>query len=163
MIVESHKRKSTENLTYEVYFAGACNVRWTPSFRCSNTSTKWVLDSRATSHLYYDILFLMVRKNTEGTPFNQQCATPIGAKGRMNIYKGRMNIWILTNVGKFWKSIIFHATYRVPNLRTNLLSIAKITDGGDPVTFSKQGVAGSWWTEQYSLPGRTNWRPIRLK
>ncbi|XP_077277091.1 uncharacterized protein LOC143905509 isoform X1 [Temnothorax americanus] len=92
-------------------------------------STKWCLDSGCTSHLCGDKkLFENTKNISSGLKLANNTTTKIKAMG---------NIKITTAVDDEEMNIRLKDTLYVPDLRTNLLSVAKIVDNQHQVLFTK--------------------------
>lgn len=126
---KADRQKGNISSTDELYFANAHNSEHSPGSPV--TSNRWCLDSGAISHLCNNrSLFVNVREMQSGLHLASSATTAINAKG---------NVQISTQVGQQEKSIILQDTYLVPDLRTNLLSVAKLVDKGNTVTFTQKG------------------------
>ncbi|KMQ87943.1 retrovirus-related pol polyprotein from transposon tnt 1-94 [Lasius niger] len=102
------------------------------AFLAGTTETgKWCLDSGATSHFSYEACKFGVNMNTKREKLNlaNKNSTQITGEGT-----ARLN----TNIHGELRSIHLENTQLVPDLRMNLLSVAKITDHGYDVVFNKQ-------------------------
>lgn len=123
---DSQKGKLTQD---DVYFADARTSDH--STQAVAISRKWCLDSGATSHLCNDdSLFVNTQRVNSGLRLASSATTAIDAMG---------DVKISTRVGKSDKSITLRETYHVPDLRTNLMSVAKLVDKGNTVTFTRHG------------------------
>lgn len=92
----------------------------------------WVLDSGCTSHLCgSDVLFNTINK-ASNVRLNLASDATIEVKG-----EGEVCISVSSDKGKGKKLIEFRDTLYVPNLRSNLISVAKITDKNFEVTFKR--------------------------
>lgn len=97
---------------------------------CDERETRWCLDSGCTSHLCND-----------GGRFTQSSdikhATLNLANHTSAEVKGRGTVRIETTNGETVKGIQLKDTLHVPDLRSNLMSVAKIVDAEYTVTFDK--------------------------
>lgn len=96
----------------------------------SRASSRWCLDSGASSHVCKDIAdFSNVAKiGNEKLNLANDMTTEIVAKGTVNFK---------SEVFGETKNIFLNDALHVPDLRTNLLSVGKITDRGNEVLFKK--------------------------
>lgn len=97
-----------------------------------NTSRAWILDSGCTAHLCADEdVFSSMSKSTKIT---LNLASQASAKVEGT---GLVILAVPSSDGQ--RSIELKNTLFVPDLRTNLISVSKITDKGHTVTFTKTG------------------------
>ena len=139
VIAECRKKKRNEreaNLadnTDESYLIECCNDEPTQALYSHGNpyATPWCLDSGATSHLCSnEAMFTSSKTVDSGLRLASSAVTPVAAIG---------NVKITTNVGKHSKRIELRNVLYVPELRTNLLSVSKLVDKGNHVTFTKEG------------------------
>lgn len=127
---EGTEKSNTEkaNTTTDVFHADeARNV--TAAETCKNaTNEKWCLDSGCTSHLCKDFQ-LFAHKTCSGIKLANETTARATARGDVNI---------VTSNGEKNREVMLTNTLYVPDLRTNLLSIAKIVDRDHEVLFTKR-------------------------
>lgn len=126
---EAEKGEKASNTEVENFFVEVAQYS-SPEAPKRNPS-QWCLDSGCTSHLCNDIRILNDSVRTASNiRLANDATSAVNAKG---------NVEILTSVGNTSKRIRLENTLHVPELRTNLLSVAKIVDKGCEVVFgSKQ-------------------------
>lgn len=113
------------------------------------SESKWCLDSGCTSHMCKDERKFQQLSHLEGESLNlANCnSTEICAKGTVQVN-------ILSN--KNQKVLKLENTLLVPDLRSNLLSVSKITDSGHNVLFTREGAF------VHNIEGETKWYAERL-
>jgi len=91
----------------------------------------WCIDSGCTSHMCNDVdVFQEIDLKGHGK-FNM-------ANSESTDIRGRGSAFLATDVNGCEKVVTFHDTLYVPDLRTNLISVAKITEKGYRVIFDKK-------------------------
>ena len=91
---------------------------------------KWCIDSGCTSYLCKDPrLFTQSHKTDEGVRLANDATAKVTAKG---------DVRIIASNGKHDRQITLCNALCVPDLRTNLMSVAKIVDKGYEVLFTKR-------------------------
>ncbi|EFN71642.1 Putative transposon Ty5-1 protein YCL075W, partial [Camponotus floridanus] len=92
----------------------------------------WCIDSGCTSHLCRDEEKFEEISNTENTRLNlaNHGSTDIKAKGTVKV---------TATDGNTTRAVYLENTLHVPDLRNNLISVAKITDAGNRIIFTKEG------------------------
>ncbi|CAK9826054.1 Retrovirus-related Pol polyprotein from transposon TNT 1-94 [Anthophora retusa] len=93
---------------------------------------KWCLDSGCTSHLCNDANRFQTIKKANHSLLNL-------ASNATTTVDGRGTVEIVTRVGGTTRNINLEETLYIPDLRSNLLSVAKITDRDLDVVFNKYG------------------------
>jgi len=122
---ETEKDEKTSNTEVETFFADITQ-HLSPEFSKRDTS-QWCLDSGCTSHLCNDIRMLNESvRTTSNIRLANDATSTVDSKG---------NVEIFTSVGNMNKRIRLENALHVPDLRTNLLSVAKITDKGYEIVF----------------------------
>ena len=123
-------RKPAVKIVNELYYAkcratsDACTVYEDPERKY------WCLDSGCTTHLCKDkSKFIQLQPSThEKLNLASNASTNVEAKG---------NVYIQTKLDNNIKQINFGDALYVPDLRVNLVSVAKITEKGNKVIFKK--------------------------
>lgn len=112
--------------------ASHCNEGPENAFRTETSSKKnrWCLDSGATSHLCRKEGMVNTWIPAEGAKLNLACNSSAAVRA-----KGTVRLPVTD--GQNSRSVNFENTLFVPDLRVNLLSVAKITDKGLRVVFSR--------------------------
>lgn len=124
VIAECRKKKKSENSRNN-------HEECTFVAQTKQPTNMWCLDSGATSHLCKDkSLFTNIQKIHSGIRMADSTTTPIRAIG---------NVKIFANSGNTSKSVLLTNALHVPDLHTNLLSVAKLVDKDHTVTFHRQG------------------------
>lgn len=102
------------------------------SFQAENSAKrdKWCLDSGSTSHLCYNKFCFEQIIKSDNVKVNL-------ASDAYTEVKGKGSVKILGTNGKENRSIHLENTLHVPSLRSNLISVSKIADTGNSVTFTK--------------------------
>lgn len=114
----------------EVYFIDHDTMESAKMSNCIGKSDRWCMDSGCTSHLCNNWdSFTSIKKIQSGLKLASSAVTPVIAKG---------DVQISTSDGKSSKSIKLKNTLYVPDLRTNLVSIAKIVDNNCKFTFTSE-------------------------
>jgi len=94
------------------------------------SSYSWCLDSGCSSH--------MCGEKSRFTKIGKSDATNVNlADHSSTVVEGKGAVKASVRVGKGIQNLQFEETLYVPNLRSNLLSVGKITDRGHSVTFTK--------------------------
>ena len=128
------KKKSVDqkaSIASEAYFTAAIANESTQLSNNISANHGWCLDSGCTSHLCNDKnLFTNSEEVQSGLRLASNATTQVTAKG---------DVKIATSNGDQSKSITLENTLYVPDLRTNLLSVTKIVDRENEVTFRKDG------------------------
>ncbi|CAB0041972.1 unnamed protein product [Trichogramma brassicae] len=97
-------------------------------FTSTTTSAKWCLDSGSTSHVCGDKSVLKnITRHNGSLQLASNTTAAIRAKGDVNIVPGDDST-----------IVTLKDTLLVPDLRTNLMSVAKVVDAGFDVKFSKK-------------------------
>ena len=132
---DCRKRKKQEtdkanNTEVDTFFAEVVQYSTGPS---GNTaSSQWCLDSGCTSHLCKDIRMMTKPISTQSDIKLANSATSsVRAKGEVEL---------LTQIKDRDKRIKLENALHVPDLRTNLLSVAKIADKGYCISFDSKEV-----------------------
>ena len=95
------------------------------------TSDKWCLDCGATSHVLSDRKRLTsIVKSTNICSLNLADSTTTKIQGMGDVH-------LTTSDGKNERKFVSNKTLLVPDLRSNLMSVSKITDTGHEVNFKK--------------------------
>ncbi|CAK9801103.1 Retrovirus-related Pol polyprotein from transposon TNT 1-94 [Anthophora plagiata] len=94
----------------------------------------WCLDSGCTTHLCRDSSKFIRMKPTD-------CKKLSLANNASALVKAKGNVCIRTCMNQEMKDIEFEDTLYVPDLRSNLMSVARITDKGNSVIFKKREAA----------------------
>jgi len=97
---------------------------------CDKRETRWCLDSGCTSHLCNDGGRFTQSSDVKNATLNLANHTSAEVKGRGTVR-------IETKNGETVKGIQLKNTLHVPDLRSNLMSVAKIVDAECTVTFDK--------------------------
>lgn len=129
---DCRKRKTQEaekanNTEVESFFAEASQYSSSEAAKGTDAS-QWCLDSGCTSHLCKDARMLTNSISTRSDiRLANNATSTVDAKG---------NVELLTRVNNKTKRVRLENTLHVPDLRTNLLSVAKIVDKGYQVVFN---------------------------
>lgn len=117
------------NQVEEVYYVAGGNADENKGMKQENLEERWCLDSGCTTHLCKDINLLQdLEPRTDMLSLADKNSTKVEGRGTVNIEVE----------GQSHKKIInLQDTLHVPNLRTNLLSVAKIVDKNNEILFKK--------------------------
>ncbi|CAK9829622.1 Retrovirus-related Pol polyprotein from transposon TNT 1-94 [Anthophora retusa] len=118
-------RRYTKASRYSSLYAEALRVD-------TSRDKKWCLDSGCTSHLCNDANRFQTIKRANHSLLNL-------ASNATTAVDGRGTVEIVTRVGGTTRNINLEETLYIPDLRSNLLSVAKITDRDLDVVFNKYG------------------------
>lgn len=118
------------NAADELFFASD-SVGHSGDFSCSiMTDQKWCLDSGCTSNLCNNV-------QSFGTPREVNSCVKLASDATARV-KAKGDIRVVTSDGTQNKSIVLQNALYVPNLRTNLLLVAKIVDKKHNVIFTER-------------------------
>jgi len=125
------KKKSDDNQSEDVSLLSTSDHQSDDCLAVSNdTEGTWCLDSECTSHLCKDVkAFSWLRDDPGSLRLASNASTNIKAKGVAAI---------VTTVEGKRSDVTLNDTRLVPDLRTNLLSVSRITDKGYSVVFTKE-------------------------
>lgn len=127
------KSKQSKNGFDKSYVATHMVTANVNSVYCAKTETAsraWILDSGCTRHLCGDKNLFKTFIATSKTKLNLASQASAEVKG-----KGVVHVSVANDSGD--ELVEFKETLYVPDLRTNLISVAKITDKGHEVTFRR--------------------------
>lgn len=129
---EEHSTEEDDEEEVDIYYISEGTEEEARKLEIESPASKWCLDSGCTSHI--------CRDKGKFTNFSPDERTKLNlANNASTKIEGRGNVRFRTTDGTENKPIQLNNALFVQDLRSNLLSVAKITDQGNEVTFYKYG------------------------